>query len=95
MEKDNKAVRVQVTGKVQGVWFRAWTVKQAEGLGLDGWVRNRIDGSVEVLAVGRAEDVEVFIGLCHEGPPNARVADVTVEQAQGITPRGFMQKPTV
>jgi len=84
-----------VTGKVQGVWFRAWTMKQAEGLGLDGWVRNRTDGSVEVLAVGKEEEVEVFIGLCHEGPPKARVAGVSVEDAKGITPRGFVQKPTV
>ena len=95
MEKGNKAVRIQVTGKVQGVWFRAWTVKQAEGLGLDGWVRNRHDGSVEALAVGAEEAVDAFISLCYEGPPKARVNGVSVSDAKGITARGFVQKPTV
>lgn len=95
MEKGKKAVRIQVTGKVQGVCFRAWTVKQAEELGLDGWVRNRDDGSVEALATGPEEVVDAFISLCHEGPPNARVNNVVVMDAKGITARGFVQKPTV
>jgi len=95
MEEGYKAVRLQITGKVQGVWFRAWTVKQAEGLGLDGWVRNRTDGSVEALVVGGQENVDVFIRLCHEGPPKAHVTGVSVDAAQGITPKGFVQKPTV
>ena len=46
------AVRARISGRVQGVWFRAWTVEQAEMLGLDGWVRNRSDGSVEALFAG-------------------------------------------
>jgi acylphosphatase len=92
---DRKAIRLRVRGKVQGVWYRAWTIEQASARGLDGWVRNRLDGSVEALLVGEVERVEAMISLCHEGPPDAEVTAVEVESAQGITPRGFSQKPTV
>ncbi|MEX1147700.1 MAG: acylphosphatase [Sphingomonadales bacterium] len=90
-----KAVRLLITGKVQGVWFRAWTVEEARALGLDGWVRNRIDGSVEALLAGPVDIVDRMIDLCRRGPPKARVDDIAVIPAQGITPRGFVQKPTV
>jgi acylphosphatase len=89
------ARRLRITGRVQGVWYRGWTVEAARSLGLDGWVRNRIDGSVEALAVGPAEAVEQLIRRCAEGPPAARVDRVEVEPAQGIVAAGFVQKPTV
>lgn len=92
---DRKCVRLRISGKVQGVWFRAWTVQEAARLGLDGWVRNRVDGTVEALAVGAPEAVDRLIALCREGPPKAQVARVDVEPAEGITPVGFTQKPTV
>lgn len=78
------AIRVRITGQVQGVWFRAWTVENALSLGLRGWVRNRHDGSVEALFVGRAEDVARMIERCHIGPPAARVA--AVHQAEEAPP---------
>lgn len=90
-----KAVRLRITGKVQGVWYRGWAVREASALGLDGWVRNRLDGSVEALAVGDPAAVDRFIRLCRKGPPAARVEDVEINPAQGITPTGFTQKPTV
>ncbi|WP_339704617.1 acylphosphatase [uncultured Sphingosinicella sp.] len=92
---DRIARRLRIHGRVQGVWFRAWTLETAQRLGLDGWVRNRIDGSVEVLAVGSAEAIEKLITACHEGPAAAKVERVEVEDAQGIVPRGFTKKPTV
>lgn len=95
LNKDWKAVRLRISGKVQGVWFRGWTVEQAGARGLDGFVRNRLDGSVEALFVGEAAAVDEMIGLCRQGPPAADVAAVDIEPAQGITPRGFTQKPTV
>jgi acylphosphatase len=70
-------------------------VELAERLGLDGWVRNRIDGTVEALAVGSTDAVETLIAACHDGPPAARVDLVEVETAQGIVAAGFSQKPTV
>ena len=92
---DRTARRLRIHGRVQGVWFRAWTLETAQGLGLDGWVRNRTDGTVEALAVGAPDDIEKLIAACHEGPPAAKVVRVEVEEAKGIVPRGFTKKPTV
>lgn len=89
------ARRIRISGKVQGVWFRAWTVEQANELGLDGWVRNRLDGSVEALVSGAPAQVEAFIERCHGGPPASRVDRVDVEDTPGIVAAGFTQKPTV
>lgn len=69
--------RVLIEGRVQGVWFRAWTREAALSLGLRGWVRNRRDGSVEAVFAGPAGDVADMIARCHEGPPSAAVSRVT------------------
>ncbi|KQX19433.1 MULTISPECIES: acylphosphatase [unclassified Sphingomonas] len=93
--RDRIARRIHVQGKVQGVFFRAWTVEQATGLGLDGWVRNRHDGSVEAVAVGPADKVEELIARCRRGSPASTVEAVTVEDMPGIVDPGFSQKPTL
>ena len=67
------SVRVSIQGRVQGVWYRAWTERQARSLGLNGWVRNCADGSVEALFSGPADTVRDMIMRCHGGPPAARV----------------------
>ena len=64
---------VLIRGRVQGVGFRAWTEITAIERGVEGWVRNRRDGSVEALFAGPQEDVLAMIELCREGPPGARV----------------------
>lgn len=92
---DRRAVRLRITGKVQGVWFRGWTVERATELQLDGWVRNRLDGAVEVLAVGAPQNIDALVRACRKGPPAARVERVEIVPAQGITPKGFTQMPTV
>lgn len=90
-----KTVRVQITGKVQGVWYRAWTVDEATKRGLRGWVRNRRDGSVEALFAGDDATVDDMVKACHEGPPLAEVDAVAVEDAGGETvPAGFDQRRT-
>ncbi|MDA5193090.1 acylphosphatase [Govanella unica] len=94
-ESDRKAVRLRITGRVQGVSYRVWAVETATVLGLDGWVRNRVDGSVELLAVGESMDVDALIHACHAGPPAAAVTSVEVEPAEGIVARGFRHMPTV
>jgi acylphosphatase len=76
--------RFIVSGRVQGVYFRAWTREQAEGLGLSGWVRNRPDGTVEVLAQGDPQTLQRFESLLHEGPTAARVS--AVERAEADEP---------
>jgi len=74
---------VVIRGRVQGVGFRAWTEVTAIELGVEGWVRNRRDGSVEALFVGSEEAVLTMIELCREGPPGAKVDGV--EQREGGT----------
>ncbi len=91
----NKAVRLIISGRVQGVWFRGWTVDQATALGLDGWVRNRADGNVEALIVGPEASVDHMIEHCWHGPGMANVNNIEIQPALGITPKGFTQKPTV
>jgi len=70
------SLRVVVSGRVQGVWYRAWTEKQAKALGLDGWVRNRRDGTVEAVFSGAGEVVETMIKSLWDGPPLANVTAV-------------------
>ena len=77
--------RLVVTGRVQGVAFRAATQDEALRLGVRGWVRNRRDGAVEALAEGDRRQVEALVAWCRHGPPLARVDGVAVawEQAAG------------
>ena len=81
----NIRVRLIVEGRVQGVWFRDSTRTQANNLGVNGWVKNRFDGNVEVLAEGPEDEVAKFIEWCHEGPSYARVdrVEATREEWQG------------
>ena len=72
---------VRVTGRVQGVFFRAWTRDEAKALGLTGWVRNAADGSVEALLEGSESAVAKMIELLGQGPSHARVDEVDVEEA--------------
>jgi acylphosphatase len=78
-------VRVIVHGRVQGVFFRANTIKEARRLGLSGFVRNRPDGTVEAAAEGEREPLERFVEWCRRGPPMSRVdrLDVTWEEPGG------------
>lgn len=69
--------KVRISGRVQGVWYRGWAVRQATALGLRGWVRNRADGTVEALFAGPPSDVDAMVEACREGPPAARVDSVT------------------
>ncbi|HJN03593.1 MAG TPA: acylphosphatase [Alphaproteobacteria bacterium] len=94
-----KTVRLFVSGRVQGVWFRGWTVDTGEALGLSGWVRNRRDGRVEIVARGAGARIDSLIAACRKGPPAALVERVTVEEIGNDEPVGplgpFAQVPTV
>lgn len=74
----DRRVRIRVSGRVQGVWFRASTARVAESLGLVGWVRNLPDGAVEISAQGPRPKIDEFIAWCHIGPPRASVERVEV-----------------
>ena len=72
-------LRAIVSGRVQGVFFRAWTQETAAELGLSGWVKNRSDGGVEILAEGERKQLDRLVQLCHRGPPAAQVTEVKIE----------------
>ena len=88
-----KQVRVIVRGRVQGVGFRAATAHEARRLGLDGWVRNQLDGTVEVQASGDDAVVDALVAWLRHGPSMARVTGIDVvdlpvaTQLQGFTVR--------
>lgn len=85
------ATRVLIEGRVQGVWYRGWTVETAQGLGLAGWVRNLADGRVEAMFQGPEATVAAMIAACRTGPPSARVTHVSVEDWSGPPAEGFRQ----
>lgn len=84
-----RCIRCLISGRVQGVWFRASTREQAESLGLSGYARNLRDGRVEVLACGEAEAVEKLRRWLGEGPPMAQVVERSCESVPGPGPVGF------
>ena len=72
---------VTIRGRVQGVGYRAWTEVTAVERGLEGWVRNRRDGSVEAMFSGEEDDVTAMIAQCRRGPPGARVEAIDQREA--------------
>jgi acylphosphatase len=88
-----RRVHAIVTGRVQGVSYRASTADEASGLGLVGWVRNLPDGSVELEAEGAPDAVAALLAWCAKGPPAARVGNVAVtERAATGTETAFAIK---
>lgn len=88
--------RLVITGRVQNVFYRSWFAGQARDRGLDGWVRNRADGSVEAVIAGPAEMVDAMAEQAWQGSPAARVTGVAVsDDAPAETLAGFEQRPTL
>ena len=85
------AKRLLIRGRVQGVGFRAWAVQRARELGLDGWVRNRPDGTVEALIAGDTPAVEEMARLCRRGPRMAEVKSIDEDLAEPPPDPGFRQ----
>lgn len=77
MQKKVRAHAI-ITGRVQGVFFRLETQNAAKNHGITGWVRNKMDGSVEAVLEGEEADVKATLTWCREGPPHARVGNVEV-----------------
>jgi acylphosphatase len=75
-----RRIHAIVTGRVQGVSYRASAAREAQRLGLVGWVRNTADGAVELEAEGPGASIDALVAWCHRGPPAARVAGVVVEE---------------
>jgi acylphosphatase len=92
MSKITKHLRV--FGRVQGIGYRAWTIQTATAFHLTGWVRNRKDGSVEIVATGHTEEIRRFVDACRKGPKSARVE--TIRELEGIDEnlKDFTQRET-
>lgn len=78
MNGENTCLHIRITGRVQGVAYRAWAQEEAAALGLSGWVRNSRNGDVEAAICGPRETVQAMIEACRSGPPLAQVDDVIV-----------------
>ena len=89
-----KTVRLRITGQVQGVGYRAWALRVATGLGLRGWVRNRGDGTVELLATGPDDALAAMIEAARQGPSAARVAGVEIVDDEDDASIGFITRLT-
>lgn len=87
-------MRLKIEGFVQSVGFRNFAITEAKRLSLDGWVRNRFDGTVEILISGPNAEVEKFIGLMMKGPIGARVTDVELHRAEPPSEKGFKRRPS-
>lgn len=88
-------LNVRIRGRVQGVGYRAWLVREAGGRGVTGWVRNRRDGSVEALLAGPEPVVWALVEACRRGPPAARVEAIETAETESGGSQGFVELPTV
>ena len=86
---DLTTLRVKIDGIVQGVGYRHFAMTEARRLGLDGWVRNVFDGTVELLVSGPTVPVEEFIGCCIRGPTGAQVTNIELHRADPPARKGF------
>ncbi len=92
---DLTCLRFRIEGKVQAVGYRNFVISEAGRLGLDGWVRNRADGTVEALAAGPTRAIEEFFISCSRGPAGSRVENVQMEKAELPSEKGFRRRPSI
>lgn len=85
---------LRIEGRVQGVGYRDWLLREAARLGLHGWVRNRRDGSVQALVAGEEGAVGALLTACRRGPPQARVDQIEETLAESPAEPGFRRLPT-
>lgn len=94
MSDERPALSLRIEGRVQGVWYRGWAVREAKRLCLNGWIRNAQDGSVEAVICGSQAAVRQMVDRCRQGPPAAKVTNVIETIFVGNVPEGFHQMPT-
>ncbi|MBV8976363.1 MAG: acylphosphatase [Alphaproteobacteria bacterium] len=92
---DLTSLRLKVEGFVQAVGYRHFAIAEATRLALDGWVRNRSDGTVEILVSGPTKAVEEFVGAAMRGPGGSRVTNVEMHNAEPPEEKGFRRRPSV
>jgi len=89
-----RSAHLIISGRVQGVGYRAWLAEEARARALNGWVRNRQDGTVEAVLAGPSDPLNALISACGTGPAEAEVARVDVSDWQETLPFGFKVLPT-
>jgi len=94
-ETDITSLRVRIEGFVQSVGYRHFAMEEALKLGIDGWIRNRADGTVEALASGSTKAVEAFVAACMRGPEGSRIKNVELLNAEPPAEKGFHRRPSV
>ncbi|HEY8699053.1 MAG TPA: acylphosphatase [Rhizomicrobium sp.] len=94
-DEDLTSLKVRVEGFVQAVGFRNFIILEARRLGLDGWVRNRSDGTVEALVSGSTKAVESFVAACMQGPEGSLVKNIDLENTEPPAEKGFHRRPSV
>jgi acylphosphatase len=94
-DDDLTSLRLRIEGFVQAVGYRNFAIDEARRLGLDGWIRNRSDGTVEALVHGGTKAVERFVASCMRGPPGAQVKNVELHKAEPPADKGFHRRPGV
>lgn len=95
LAEDITSLRVHVHGFVQGVGFRDFLMVSAQTHRLDGWVRNRADGSVEALVSGPTKAVELFVSHATKGPHGAKVSAVDLHNSEPPAEKGFVRRPSL
>ena len=94
-ENDITSLRFRIEGFVQAVGYRNFVIEEARRLGLDGWIRNRSDGTVEALASGETKKIEALAQACMRGPPGSRVKSVEMHNAEPPEEKGFRRRPSM
>jgi len=94
-DDDLTSLRMKIEGYVQAVGYRNFAIQEATRLGLDGWIRNRTDGTVEALISGDTQKVEQFIMACAKGPPGSRVSNFELHKAEPPAEKGFRRRPSL
>ena len=94
-ESDFTHLRLRIEGFVQAVGYRNYVISEAARLGVDGWIRNRSDGTVEALVSGPNAAVETLIGLCMKGPPGSRISNVEMHKAGAPAEKCFRRVASI
>ena len=94
-ETDLTALRIRVEGFVQAVGYRNFTIEEARKHGIDGWVRNRADGTVEILASGETKSVEALVAASMRGPAGSKVKNVELHNSEPPAEKGFQRRSSL
>jgi acylphosphatase len=94
-DPDITSLRLRIEGFVQAVGYRNFAIEKARALALDGWIRNRSDGTVEALVSGSTRSVEDFVSACTIGPAGSKVKSIDLHKAEPPEEKGFHRRPSL